>query len=102
MADERFLFYRAIADGLAAHPDWLRDALDAIAAGMDDALASANERAAKKDIAFMCALSLADPARLSPENKAALNRTIVAAIDPTVASEAERRALGRAQEQPNG
>lgn len=102
MDDELAKFYHAIADGLAKHPEWLRDAMDAISVGMAGALAEANERATKKDAAFLSALSLADPARLSADNKAILNQTIAAAINPENASKTELKALERAKEAANG
>jgi hypothetical protein len=102
MSDGRMLFYHAIANGLSAHPEWLRDAMDAISSGMAGALANANDRAAKKDAAFLSALSLADPARLSSKNKEILNQAIVAAINPANASETERKALERAKDNANG
>lgn len=102
MSDGRMLFYHAIANGICAHPEWLRDALDAISAGMAGALANANDRAAKKDAAFLSALSLADPARLSAESRAILNRSIVSAINLSNACETEIRALKRAEDEANG
>ena len=78
--DDEMQFKGFIRSSLAKNPEWLRSALDAVSAGMSQAVATANERAADYDLAFRSALSLADPARLSADAKEMLSKAVVGAI----------------------
>ena len=78
--DDEMQFKIFIRASLAKNPEWLRSALDAVSAGMSQAIATANERAGDYDLAFRSALSLADPARLSTEAKELLSKAVVGAI----------------------
>lgn len=93
--NDKLSFLAMIQAGLAEHPEWLREALDALHFGIAAALQKANERAAMYDLAFRSSLSLADPKRLSPESRAILNGSIVRAIGSNGSSECERKALER-------
>lgn len=93
MSEERAQFRAFIRDGLAKHPEWLRDALEAISGGMEEALRESNEQRASYDLAFRSALILAGKERVSAETKDILNRAIIKAIDPRHASPCEREFL---------
>ena len=76
----RLIFIHTIVSSLEENPEWLNDALNAISSGMDKALRNANERRAQYDLAFRCALSLADPKRLNQDTKDLLNQKIAEII----------------------
>ena len=80
MTIARLQFANLIVETLANNPDWLPDALSAVSFGMDKALQQARHKGAQYDLAFRCALSLADPKRLNKDTKDLLNSSIVEAI----------------------
>lgn len=88
--EQRLKFIRMIVSSLEENPEWLNDTLNAISSGMDRALRNANERQAQYDLAFRCALSLADPRRLNQDTKDLLNQKIAEIIgEPTCGVEKE-------------
>jgi hypothetical protein len=105
-AHDRVDFHVAIMNAIVDHPDWAATAMKAVADGIEiaqahaaedaaTALAEANERAARYEMAMRCALSLADPARLSADVETTLNLTICKAINHEHPAEIERKFLER-------
>lgn len=88
-------YFIAIRDGLRAHPEWLRTAMDGITQGMYGALADERTRANKLDLALRSALALALPDRVSAETKKLLNETICHVLPKEGASAVERKFLER-------
>ena len=84
-------FRRAISDALAEKPEWLRTATAAITEGMARALQASNERSAKLDLAFRCALGLMDAKRLDDKTRKMLVDPILAALPENGGSEIEAR-----------
>jgi hypothetical protein len=85
----------AIHTSLAANPDWLGDAISAVNSGAQEALNRASQSRAKVDAAFLSALALTSPERMSDAERHALNKTISAAIDQNNMCELERKFIER-------
>ncbi len=94
---EEIDYFVAIRDGLRAHPDWLRTAMDAVTQGMHAALTDERNRAGQLDLALRSALVLALPGRLSAEMKELLNGVVARALPQENASEVERKFLKQKQ-----
>jgi hypothetical protein len=92
---DRAEFERTILTTLSKNPEWLPQAFNAICYAMQEAMAAVNAQRAAYDLAFRSALAISDPARLTPETKALMNKAIVKAIDPEGACKAELKALER-------
>ena len=98
--DDRIAFHHFIQITLSKHPEWLDAAINGISSGMAMALHAANLRAGKADIAMRSALALANSGRLTPQAKAALNRSISEAINREHACETERQWMEQNEKQP--
>lgn len=74
-------FYWFIEHTLTEHPDWLESAINAISSGMETSLKKLRERQSRIDAAFLCALGLLEPNRISQKLKDFLNGNIVEKIN---------------------
>lgn len=68
-AEGRLRFQGYIQDVLANKPDWLDNALQGIASGMDMALKASHSRQAELHMAMCLALMLTKPGRISQEER---------------------------------
>jgi len=95
----RLHFINSIVVSLEENPDWLHDALGAVSTGMNKAFQNAHARSSQYDLAFRCALALADPKRISQSTKDLLNAKISEIIGSN-ASKVEKDFLDRVGTSP--
>lgn len=78
----KITFGLLIRETLRNHPDWLKDAMDAIHSGMQDILADAGKQIAIHRSAADAAITLASSRKLGPKITEVLRKRILDTLNP--------------------